>query len=343
MYASDTHAHPVGNGLQLKEWVSKSKIVLERNPPRGYRARTRLRRRRTVGPRADWSRARQAPAALDQRETSPSRASSRAPRRSYNTEHDSERSGELINQVLPGGTLVPALGRRASRHSREEQPRSTLRVQQEPHGRTGAPKSHLRIHPGARRAAAARGARADRTAAESDILRKGQAIAPQSPVPRAWWYVPRIPSGRSEHDLAKGPRRSRTVRYVDRDGDGFAGAARRCVPAVHHKLQTPATRPTDSWPLWVNRGGSRHPLRSGRRCSSPTCGRTKRSHNYVTAQSAWTADYRTRRNFLSSCTAQHGPFTRASSKMREYRRLYERSQQCGQPGEEQLYPRDWDA
>ena len=85
-YDADTMGHPVGTGpFVLKEWVRRSKIVLERNPNhRGYELDTRY-----ADPNDEWDRARhrgaarQAPAAArPRRDLSRSRTSSRATSRS---------------------------------------------------------------------------------------------------------------------------------------------------------------------------------------------------------------------------------------------------------------------
>jgi len=127
-YADDTHAHPVGTGpFILKEWVRRSKIVLERNPNyRGDQLETRY-----ADPNDEWDRraiedlAGKRLPLLDRVEIYPIEDSQPRFLAFLNKEHDilEETPFAFIHQVLlPNGKLQPALEKAGVRAFRELQP-----------------------------------------------------------------------------------------------------------------------------------------------------------------------------------------------------------------------------
>src|SRR5688572_1763790 len=116
-YAADTHSHPVGTGpFVLKEWVRRSKIVLERNPEhRGYELDTRY-----ADPGDAWDRramdalrGKRLPQ-LDRVEIYPIEEEQPRYLAFVNGEHDimDELHPQFIHQVLPNGKLSAALEKR---------------------------------------------------------------------------------------------------------------------------------------------------------------------------------------------------------------------------------------
>ncbi len=108
-YDADTNAHPVGTGpFVLKEWVRRSKIVLERNPGhRGYELDTRF-----ANPQDEWDRraidalAGKRLPLLDRIEIFPIEQEQPRYLAFINHEHDllDELHPSFVNQVLPNGS-----------------------------------------------------------------------------------------------------------------------------------------------------------------------------------------------------------------------------------------------
>src|SRR5688572_27587444 len=219
-YASDTHAHPVGTGpFILKEWVRRSKIVLERNPNhRGYELDTRY-----ADPRDEWDRrvieslhGKRLPA-LDRVEIYPIEDEQPRYLAFLNKEHDilDETPVSYIHQVLPAGKLAPSLAKQGIQVFKELQPEFTydaFNVEDPVIGGYSPDRVALRralIHAHDRNQ-------------EISILRKGQALPAQSPVPPGVvGYDPGFQSPALEPDSAKAKALLDMFGYIDRDGDGW--------------------------------------------------------------------------------------------------------------------------
>jgi len=218
-YGDDTHAHPVGTGpFVLKEWVRRSKIVLERNPNhRGYELDTRYADmgdewdRRAV----DALRGKRLPL-LDRVEIFPIEEEQPRFLAFINREHDilDETSASFIHQVLPNGKLAPALEKQGVHVFPELQPEFTydsFNVEDPVIGgyspeRIALRRALVQAH--------------DRNQ-EIAILRKGQAIPAESPVPPGVvGYDAGFQSPADEFDPAKAKALLDMFGYVDRNGDG---------------------------------------------------------------------------------------------------------------------------
>ncbi|MEO5676933.1 MAG: ABC transporter substrate-binding protein, partial [Usitatibacter sp.] len=223
-YISDTHAHPVGTGpFVLKEWVRRSKIVLERNPNhRGYELDTRYADTRDEWDRRamDSLRGKRLPL-LDRVEIYPIEDEQPRFLAFLNREHDilDETPFAFIHQVLPGGKLSPALAKQGVMVFKELQPEITYYVfnmNLTAEGRPNPVGGYTPERVALRRAMVLAHDR-DR---EIEIIRKGQALGAQSPVPPGVvGFDPDFRTGAQEHDIPKAKALLDMFGYMDRDGD----------------------------------------------------------------------------------------------------------------------------
>ena len=331
-YADDTHAHPVGTGpFVLKEWVRHAKIVLERNPNhRGYELDTRY-----ADPSDEWDRramdslrGKRLPQ-LDRVEIYP--IESEQPRflAFMNKEHDilDETPFAFINQVLqPNGKLVPRLAKEGVRVFREEQPEITyfaFNMNTTAEGKPNPVGGYTPERVALRRAMAL----AYDLDAEIEIIRKGQAMPAQSPVPPGIvGYDPMFHTDAQVHDVAKAKALLDMFGYVDRDGDGWREQPDGSPLVVEHKYQAGGEEYRQMAELWVKNMAEIGIRSDTQAVLFSDLLKDKKVSNFVTAQSAWTADYPDAQNFLQLL---YGPNTGESNesefKLPEYDRLYEKS------------------
>ena len=343
-YAADTMAHPVGTGpFILKEWVRHSKIVLERNTNfRGFELETRY-----ADPADEWDRramealrGKRLPQ-LDRVEIYP--IDSEQPRflAFLNREHDliDELPVSFINQVLPNGKLAPALAKQGVHVFREEQPEVTyyaFNMAAMAEGKPNPVGGYTPERVALRRAMVM----AHNREAEIDIVRKGQAIAAQSPVPPGIvGYDAAFHTDAQDYDPAKAKALLDMFGYVDRDGDGWREQPDGSPLVVEHKYQAGSEENRQLAELWV-KGMSDIGIRTETQAVIfSDLLKDKKVSNYVTAQSAWIADYPDAQNFLQLL---YGPNTGESNesefKLPEYDRLYEKSQRVPDgPERDRLY------
>jgi oligopeptide transport system substrate-binding protein len=338
-YGSDTHAHPVGTGpFVLKEWVRRSKIVLERNPNyRGAELDTRH-----ADPRDEWDRAaidqlhgKRLPV-LDRVEIYPIEDDQPRFLAFLNREHDllEETPFSFIHQVLPNGKLAPNLAKQGVRVFREEQPEITYYVFNLDDPVVGG---YAAERVGLRRALVL----AHDRKAEIAFIRKNQAIAAQSPVPPGVvGHEAAFRTQAQDHDPAKAKALLDMLGYVDRDGDGWR--------------ESPEGRPL-TLTLKYNVGGDGRALAELWVKSLADVGvrleavpvqfadllRDKKVGKFQMADSAWIADYPDAQNFLQLL---YGPYTGQSNearfKLAEFDKLYEKSLQLPDGDERQRLYRE---
>jgi ABC-type transport system substrate-binding protein len=330
-YASDTMAHPVGTGpYVLREWVRRSKIVLERNPDyRGFELETRY-----ADMADEWDRR-----AID------ALAGKRLPRVDrievyiiedeqprylafLNHEHDlmDELPFEYINQVLPGGKLAPQLAAQGVRVFPELQPEITYDVfncEQLP----GQPDNPLAGYSAERVALRRAMVLAHDRNQEIEVIRKGQAIAAQSPIPPGVvGYDPDFRSDAQDPDPPRAKALLDMFGYVDRDGDGWRERPDGRPLVVQYKYSVGGQSARELAQLWVKSLAA-----VGIRCEASGVQfadllNDKRVGNFQLAGSAWIADYPDAQNFLQQL---YGPNTDQSNQTRfklpEYDRIYEES------------------
>jgi oligopeptide transport system substrate-binding protein len=331
-YGADTHAHPVGTGpFILKEWVRASKIVLERNPNhRGYELDTRY-----ADMSDEWDR--QAVEALhgkrlpllDRVEIYP--IESEQPRflAFFNKEHDiiDETPFAFLPQVVGlDGKLLPRLAKQGLRIFREDQPEITYIT-----FNTG-PKSEGHANPiggYSPERVALRRAMAMSYDVESEIaiVRKGQALVAQTPVPPGIvGYDPTFHSDAQAHDVPRAKALLDMFGYVDRNGDGWREQPDGSPLTVELKYQANGEEYRQMAELWV-KGLAEIGIRSDSQAVLfSDLLKDKKVSNYMVAQSAWTADYPDAQNFLQLLYGPNtGESNEAEFKLPEYDRLYEKS------------------
>jgi len=332
MYGADTHAHPVGTGpFILKEWVRASKIVLERNPNhRGYELDARY-----ADMSDEWDRralesiGRKRLPALDRVEIYP--IESEQPRflAFMNREHDilDETPFAFLQQVLgPDGKLLPRLARQGIRVFREEQPEITyltFNTGPKAEGHDNPVGGYTPERVALRRAMAL----SYDVESEIEIVRKGQALAAQTPVPPGVvGYDPTFRTDAQAYDVPKAKALLDMFGYVDRNGDGWREQPDGSPLTVELKYQANGEEYRQLAELWV-KGLADIGIRSDTQAVIfSDLLKDKKVSNYMVAQSAWIADYPDAQNFLQLLYGPNtGESNEAEFRLPEYDRLYEKS------------------
>jgi oligopeptide transport system substrate-binding protein len=331
MYADDTHAHPVGTGpYVLREWVRRSKMVLEKNPNhRGYELDTRF-----ADPNDEWDRraiedlrGKRLPA-LDRIEIYPIEDEQPRFLAFLNKEHDilEETPFAFIHQVLPNGKLAPNLAKEGVRVFKELQPELTyyaFNVSPKAMGRPNPIGGYTPERVALRRAMVL----AHDREMEIEILRKGQAIPAYSPVPPGVvGYDPDFRTGAQEHDVAKAKALLDMFGYVDRDNDGFREQPDGSPLVLNYKYNAGSQEYRQLAELYVKSLAEVGLRMEAQAVQFSDLLKDKKRANYMISGSAWIADYPDAQNFLQLL---YGPNTGQSNesefKLPEYDRLYEKS------------------
>ena len=323
-YLADTQAHPVGTGpYVLKEWVRRSKIVLEKNTEhRGYELDTRY-----ADSSDEWDR--RAMEALrgkrlpliDRVEIYPIEDEQPRFLAFMNLEHDllDELHPAFLNQVLPNGRLSATLEKRGVHVFPELQPEFTydsFNVEDPVIGGYSPERVALRralVHAH------------DRTQ-EIDIIRKHQALPAQTPVPPGVvGYDPGFRSPASDFDSAKAKALLDMFGYVDRDGDGWREQPDGKPLTLTYKYNV-SQENRQLAELWVKSLANVGIRMDTLGIQFADLLNDKRVGKFQIAGSAWTADYPDAQNFLQ---LYYGPNTDQSNESRfklpEYDRLYKKS------------------
>ncbi len=330
-YASDTMAHPVGTGpFVLKEWVRRSKIVLERNPlHRGYELDTRY---ADLGDewdrRAIESLAGKRLPLLDRVEIYPIEDEQPRFLAFLNKEHDllDETPFSFINQVLPNGKLSPQLAREGVHVFRELQPEVTYDVfnmDLKIAGHANPVGGYTPERVALRRALVLAHDRNQEIA----IIRKGQAIPAQSPVPPGVvGYDPDFHSDAQDPDPPRAKALLDMFGYVDRDGDGWRDLPDGKPLVLQYKYNIGGQEARQLAELWVKSAANVGIRVEATAVQFADLLNDKRVGNFQMAGSAWIADYPDAQNFLQLL---YGPNTGQSNEARfrlaEYDKLYEKS------------------
>jgi len=331
-YGADTHAHPVGTGpYVLKEWVRRSKIVLEKNPNhRGYELDARY-----ADPSDEWDRraiealrGKRLPL-IDRVEIYPIEDEQPRFLAFLNREHDlmDELPFAFIHQVLPNGKLSPALARQGVKVFREEQPEFTYDVfnmNDKVEGRENPVGGYSPERVALRRAMVLAHDR-DR---EITVLRKGQAIAAQSPVPPGVvGYDPSFRSTAQDYDPPRAKALLDLAGYVDRDGDGWRDQPDGRPLVVDYKYLANSQAGRELGELWVKSMADVGIRSQATGVQFVDLLKDKKVGKFVVSGSAWTADYPDAQNFLQLLYGPNtGQSNEASFKLADYDRLYRQSQ-----------------
>jgi oligopeptide transport system substrate-binding protein len=338
-YPSDTNAHPVGTGpFFLREWVRRSKIVLERNPNyRGAVLDTQY-----ANSRDEWDRrameelhGKRLPA-LDRVEIYPIEDNQPRFLAFVNKEHDflEELPFAFIHQVLPNGKLAPNLVKQGVRVFREEQPELTYDAFNMDDPVVGG---YTPERVGLRRALVL----AHDRDAELRIIRKNQAIAAQSPVPPGVvGYEASFRTQAQDHDPAKAKALLDMFGYADRDGDGWREAPDGGALTLSYKYSVGGDgRPLAE--LWVKSLADVGIRAQAIPVQFADLLKDKKVGKFQFAGSAWIADYPDAQNFLQLLYGPHtGTANEARFKLAEFDRLYEKSIQLPDGEERQRLYRE---
>ncbi|QJR11663.1 Periplasmic oligopeptide-binding protein [Usitatibacter rugosus] len=340
LYPDDMMGHPVGTGpFVLKEWVRRSKIVLEKNPNhRGYELDVRY-----ADPNDPWDKAaiealrgKRLPN-LDRVEIYPIEEEQPRYLAFVNREHDilDETPFEFIEQILPNGKLAPALAKQGVRVFREEAPETTydlFNIDDPTLGGYTPEKVALR--------------RAMVLAHDRDqevgIVRKGQANAAQTPVPPGVvGFDPAFLSHQQDHDPARAKALLDMFGYVDSDGDGWRDLPGGKPLRISYKYNTGSQEQRQLALLWVKSMAEIGIRVDAAAVQFADLLQDKRVGKFQMASSAWTADYPDAQNFLQLL---YGPNTGQSNEARfklpEYDRTYEKSQRYPDSPERNALYRD---
>jgi len=330
-YGEDTMGHPVGTGpFVLKEWVRRSKIVLERNPDyRGFELETRY-----ADSTDEWDRramedlhGKRLPA-LDRVEVYPIEDAQPRYLAFLNHEHDllEETPFEFIDQVLPNGKLAPGLARQRVRVFHEDAPELTYYVfnlDETVDGRANVLGGNAPERIALRRALVLAHDRDQEIA----ILRKGQAIAAQSPVPPGVvGYDATFHATGQDYDPARAKALLDMFGYRDGNGDGWRDQPDGRPLVIQYKYYQLGQEQRQLAELWVKSMAAVGIRVEALAVPFSDLLNDKRVGHFQMAGSAWTADYPDAQNFLQLF---YGPNTGQSNEPRfrlaEFDRLYERS------------------
>jgi ABC-type transport system substrate-binding protein len=330
-YGEDTMGHPVGTGpYVLREWVRRSKIVLDRNPAyRGFELDASY---ADMGD--EWDR-RAIDALAGRRLPLVDRVEiyiieDEQPRylAFLNHEHDliDELPAAFINQVIPGGHLAPQLAAQGVRVFPELQPEITYDVfncEQLPNQPENPVAGYTPERVALRRAMVLAHDRNQ----EIEIIRKGQAIAAQSPVPPGVvGYDPAFHSDAQDPDPPRAKALLDMFGYIDRDGDGWRERPDGRPLVIQYKHSIGGQSARELAELWVKCMAAVGIRMEAVGVQFADLLNDKRVGNFQLASSAWIADYPDAQNFLQLL---YGPNTNQSNESRfklpEYDRLYERS------------------
>jgi oligopeptide transport system substrate-binding protein len=325
-YGEQSNAHPVGTGpFILKEWTPRFKIVLEKNPNyRGHTLNTEF-----ADPNDEWDQ--RAVVALkgktlpqlDRVEIYPIEEEQPRFLAFMNRDHDlmDETPFAFISQVLPNGKLSASLEKQGVRAFKEAQPEVTYDAFNTDEAKSPTIGGYSPEKVALRRAMVL----AYDSEQETRIVRKGQALAAQSPIPPG--IVGYDPDFRSTpYDAPKAKALLDMYGYIDRDGDGYREMPDGKPLVVTYKYNAR----TDEYRQWAELFTKNMAAVGIRIVSTPVqfsdLLRDRKVGKFEIGQAAWIADYPDAQNFLQLL---YGPNTDQSNDSRfqhkEFDRLYQKS------------------
>ena len=321
-YANDTMAHPVGTGpYVLKEWVRRSKIVLERNPNyRGHVLDVRY-----ANPNDEWDKAAikslggKTLPLLDRIEIAPIEEEQPRFLAFMNREHDyiEETPSVFVDQLLPLGKLSAAMQKKNVRVFREEAPEITYDAFNLDDPVVGGYKPE---NVAFRRALILAHDREQ----EISIVRRGQAIPAQSPVPPGLiGFDPAFHTVEQEYNPPRAKALLDMFGYVDKNGDGWRDLPDGTPFKLTYKYRSNEDSSRQQAELWAKCMAAVGIRMEAVAVQFADLLKDRKVGKFQVSGIAWTADYPDAQNFLQLF---YGPNTNISNDARfkwpEYDRLY---------------------
>ncbi len=324
-YKEDTMAHPVGTGpFVLKEWVRRSKIVLERNPDyRGHRLNTEFADKNDPWDMEAVKRlgGKTLPL-LDRVVIYPIEEEQPRFLAFMNKEHDllEETPFAYMTQVLVNGKLTPKLQARDVKPFRDMQPEITYVTFNMDSPVVGGYKpENLAL----RRAMIMAHDREQ----EINIVRRGQAVAINSPAPNGVvGYDPTFKADEQEFNPPKAKALLDLYGYLDKDGDGFRETPEGKKLVLEFKYSSNENEKRQLAELWVKNLATVGLKMEAIAVQFADLLKDRKVGKYMISELAWVADYPDAQNFLQLL---YGPNTDISNdarfKLPAYDALYTQS------------------
>ena len=321
-YANDTMAHPVGTGpYVLKEWVRRSKIVLERNP--NYRGHTLD--VQYANPTDPWDKdaikslSGKTLPLIDRIEISPIEEEQPRFLAFMNREHDyiEETPAVFVPQLAPNGKVSAAMQKRGVRVFREEAPE----IVYDSFNLDDPVVGGYRPQNIAFRRALILGYDLDQ---EINIVRRGQAIAALSAVPPGIiGHSAAFHAADQQYDPARAKALLDMFGYVDKDGDGWRDLPNGTPFTLTYKYRSNEESSRQLAELWAKSLAALGIRMDAVAAQFADLLKDRKVGKYQMGSIAWTADYPDAQNFLQLL---YGPNTNISNdarfKLPEYDRLY---------------------
>ena len=318
-YGADISAHPVGTGpYLLKEWVRGHKMLLEANP--NYRE--------------EYFQSTPGNDAVD-REIAARLKGKRLPiigRVEVTVIEEAQPfwlaflggqldlsgiPGEFINQVIPGGKLIPSLAQKGIRHYQSAEPDLTYTFfNMDDPVVGGYAKEKIAL----RRAIAS----AYDMQQEIRVIRRNQAVAAQSPIaPGVAGYDPRFRTNHNEYNPAKSKALLDHFGYKDRDGDGYRELPDGKPLAIEQaSVAGGDNRQFDE--LWKRNMDAIGIKMTFKKAKWPELVKASKLGKLQMWGAAWIADYPDGENYLQLLYGKNEDANTARFKLPAYDRLYEK-------------------
>ena len=224
--------------------------------------------------------------------------------------------GEFVNQVIPGGKLIPSLAKKGIRHYQSAEPDLTYTFFNMDDPIVGGySKEKIAL----RRAIS----NAYNTPQEIQIIRKNQAIQAQSPIaPGVAGYDPRFRTDYNQYNPAKAKALLDHFGYKDRDGDGYREMPDGKALAIEQaSVAGGDSRQFDE--LWKRNMDAVGIKMTFKKAKWPELVKASKLGKLQMWGAAWIADYPDGENYLQLLYGKNEDANTARFKLPAYDKLYE--------------------